>query len=102
MLDLPTNVWKNIRELDQVGWNTVEALMARGGRVRVTARRDLKRDEPPFFYATYEEQIEVGSAAAVLVPVWTHAIPGSFPSASGDTAEDCLRLALHFVDESGR
>jgi hypothetical protein len=100
MLDLPTNVWKNIRELDQVGSHTVEALLMSGLKVRVTARRDLRASGGSMFSAQYERLTDVLGPDGELVSVWTNT-RGSFPWARGETVEDCLRSALGWVDEQG-
>lgn len=95
MLELDVTPFQNVTECDEIGPQTIEARVS--GRVfRITAARNL-RVPVGEYWALYEERLPIETIGKDYT-VWVRAT--EFPWAAGQTVEQCLRGALHWVNDA--
>src|SRR5690349_9567084 len=105
--NLTVKDYSKLGELWEVSPTQVEAVTKRpiephnaktsARRFRVTALQQLGIDVPYKFYAYYEKKIEVELNGSTY-RLWVDA-DGDFPYQDAQSASECLRLALHQIND---
>ena len=94
-LDLDVSLFKNITECDQVSSHSVHALVG-GRRFRITAAKALHGTQHSH-WALYEEEVPIETIGKDYT-LWVRS--REFPWAEGSTVNECLRSALHWVNDA--
>lgn len=88
-MEIDAALYPNITELYRAGWRIVEA--NRGGRhFKVTIHEKLGDPEPPLFFASYDEKIEL-EIDHERRSLWAEA---DLPREAAHTPEECMHAAL--------
>jgi len=90
--------FKNIREIWQIGTDTLVAVTANHRTIQIQACRNVRSGATPNYFAHYDELVEIQSEKGSRLEVWAR---DNFPWQDAEDAEKCLLRALHWVDEQG-
>jgi len=95
-LPITENEFKSINEIWDDGPNSIQVVTANHRTIRITARGNVRSGAVPKYVAHYEEQVEIEPRSGQRIWVWAAV---DFPWQDGADVQQCLLLALRWVDE---
>lgn len=97
-IELREDQFPNITEVWGYGTNTIVVHTTEGRCVKITAEHNIRGGSTPNYYAAYEErkEIRIGSES---YEIWVKA---DYPWQHGNTVQECLLLALGWVNDRSK